>query len=194
MKQNNEITVRIKGNIKDFYKLIEEKGFKIIDKFSMDDTYFIPANLNINNIETREILSKAVLIRDIRGKMSNRVTKKITFKVKNFDEYGNILSQESINCDVLEIDDAKRLLAAIGYKEIMNIKEDDVVYEKNGFQFAVKDILNGDNLIEVETKDDESLDTIEKLMKRVDEEDIPIYKDDYFVKKAEIELNKILKR
>lgn len=194
MKQNNEITVRIKGNIKDFYKLIEEKGFKIIDKFSMDDTYFIPANLNINNIETREILSKAVLIRDIRGKMSNRVTKKITFKVKNFDENRNILSQESINCDVFEIDDAKRLLTAIGYKEIMNIKEDDVVYEKNGFQFAVKDILNGDNLIEVETEDDESLDTIEKLVKRVDEEDIPIYKDDYFVEKAEIELNKILKR
>lgn len=66
--------------------------------------------------------------------------------------------------------------------------------KKNGFQFAVKDILNGDNLIEVETEDDESLDTIEKLVKRVDEEDIPIYKDDYFVKKAEIELNKILKR
>ena len=52
----------------------------------------------------------------------------------------NILNQEAVNCDILEIEDAKKLLKAIGYKEIMNIKEDDVVYEKDGFQLAIKDI------------------------------------------------------
>lgn len=194
LKESNEITVKIKCELKKFYKIVEEKGFKIVDKFSMDDTYFVPETLNLDKMKIREILSKAVLVRDIRGKMSDRITKKITFKIKNFDEYGNILSQEAVNCDILKIEDAKKLLKAMGYKEIMNIKEDDVVYEKDGFQLAIKDINNGDKLIEIETEENEDLDTIEKLIKKINEIEIPIYTDNYFVKKAEIELNKVLNR
>lgn len=194
MKESNEITVKIKCELKNFYKIIEEKGFKIVNKFSMDDTYFIPKTLNLDKMKTREILSKAVLVRDIRGNMSDRVTKKITFKIKNFDEYGNILNQKAVNCDILETEDAKKLLKAIGYKEIMDIKEDDVVYEKNGFQLAIKDINNGDNLIEIKTEENKDLGTIEKLIQKVNEIKIPIYTDNYFVKKAEIELDKVLNR
>ena len=194
LKESNEITVKIKCGLNEFYKIIEEKGFKVVDKFSMDDTYFIPETLNIDKMKTREILSKAVLVRDIRRQMPSRIIKQITFKIKNFDEYGNILGQESVNCDILETEDAKKLLKAIGYKEIMNIKEDDMVYEKDGFQLAIKDIKDGDNLIEIETEENNDLDTIEKLIQKVNEIEIPIYTDNYFVKKAEIELDKILNR
>ena len=133
MKESNEITVKIKCELKNFYKIVKEQGFKIVDKFSMDDIYFIPKTLNLDKMKTREILSKVVLVRDIRGNMSDRVTKKITFKIKNFNEYGNILNQGAVNCDILETEDAKKLLKAIGYKEIRDIKEDDVVYEKMDF-------------------------------------------------------------
>ena len=87
-----------------------------------------------------------------------------------------------------------RLLQAIGYKKIMNIKEDDIVYGKDGFELAIKDIKNGEKLIEIETEDNEEFNTIDKLISKVDEIDIPIYKYNYFVKKVEIELNKVLKR
>lgn len=194
LKDSNEITVKIKCELDEFYKIIEEKGFKVVNKFSMDDTYFIPEELNLDKMKIREILSKTVLVRDIRGKMSNTITKMITFKIKNIDESGNIINQESVNCDILETEDAKKLLKAIGYKEIMNIKEDDVVYEKDGFQLAIKDIKDGDNLIEIETEENNDLDTIEKLIQKVNEIQIPIYTDNYFVKKAEIELEKVLNR
>ena len=194
IKESNEITVIIKVKLDKYYKLVEEKGFKVVNKFSMDDTYFIPKTLKLETMSTREILSKAVLIRDIKSGISDRITKKITFKIKNFDECGNILSQESINCDILNIEDAKKLLRAIGYKEIMNIKEDDVVYEKDGFELAIKNINNGDKLIEIETEENNDFDTIEKLIKKVNELEIPIYTDNYFVKKAEIELDKVLNR
>mgnify|MGYP004590302797 CR=1 FL=1 len=195
LKQSNEITLKIKCNIEEFYKILEEKNFKIIDEFFMNDIYFIPENLNIYEMSTREILSKALIIRDISGNMSDKITKKITFKIKNIDENGNILSQEAINCDILNINDAMKLLEAIGYKKIMNIKENDVVYEKNGFKLAVKDIVDGDKLIEIETEEDNiELDTIDKLIKKVDEFNIPVCKDNFFVKKAEVELNKVLKR
>ena len=194
LKESNEITLKIKCELNEFYKIIEEKGFKIIDEFSMDDTYFVPKEVDLDKTDIRDTLSKALLVRDIIGKMSNKRTKLITFKIKIFDEAGNILNQESINCNILEIEDAKKLLKVIGYKEIMNIKENDVVYEKDGFQLAVKDIKDGDNLIEIETEENDEIDTIEKLIQKVNKMGIPVYTDDYFVKKAEIELEKILRK
>lgn len=193
IKESNEITLKIKGGVDEFYKVIEKKGFKIIYEFTIDDTYFVPMEVKLDKNNIRYILSKAVLVRDLAGNIENRRIKLITFKIKNYDESGNILNQKSINCDILEIEDAKKLLKAIGYKEIMNIKEDDAVYEKDGLQLAVKNIKNGDNLIEIETKKNEKLDTIEKLVQKVDKIGLPVYKDNYFVKKAEIELNRILK-
>ena len=194
LKESNEITLKIKCELNEFYKIIEEKGFKIIDEFSMDDTYFVPKEVDLDKTDIRDTLSKALLVRDIIGKMSNKRTKLITFKIKNFDKAGNILNQESINCNILEIEDAKKLLKVIGYKEIMNIKENDVVYEKDGFQLAVQNIKDGDNLIEIETEENDEIDTIEKLIQKVNKMGIPVYTDDYFVKKAEIELEKILRK
>ena len=192
LKENNEITLKIKCELNEFYEIMKKKGFKVIDKFRLDDTYFIPKALKLNKTNIRYILSKAVLVRDITDEISDEKTKLITFKIKEFDENGKILNQESVNCKIYDIEDAKKLLKAIGYKEIMNIIEDDVVYEKEGFEIAVKDIKNGDKLIEIETTDNEELDTIEKLIKKVNELEMPIYTDNYFVKKAEVELEKII--
>lgn len=191
VKESNEITVRIKGSLESLYEQLKEKGFKKVEEFSLNDIFFIPADLEIEKMTPRQILSKALLVREIKDK--EKISKKITFKNKNFDEEGNIVSQSSINCDILSIEDAKKLLEAIKYKEIMKINENDIVYEKDGFEIAIKDIENGDNLIEIETENNEEMDSIEKLKNKLEQIDIPIYKDDYFIKKAEIELEKVLK-
>lgn len=143
--QRNEITVKINATMEEIHKIIKEKEYEEIDKFSLNDTYFIPENLDIEKISTREILAKALIIRRI--KRDEKIIKQITFKIKNIDSKGNILSQKSINCEIKSIEDAKKLLQAIGYREIMNIKENDTEYRKNGFQLAIKDIINGDKLV-----------------------------------------------
>lgn len=75
----------------------------------------------------------------------------------------------------------------------MTIKEKDIVYGKEEFNIAVKSLLDGDNLIEIETVDDnKELDTVKKLKQKIRELDIPIDESDFFVKKAEIKLKKIL--
>ena len=193
LKESNEITIKIKCELNEFYKILEKKGFKIIHRFSMDDVFFVPETLNLKKMTIRDILAKAILVRDIIGKNSGKRTKKLTFKIKNFDESGNILNQESINCEIVDIDDAKMFLKSIGYKEIMEIYEDDIVYEKDGFEIAIKDIRNGDNLFEIETSDREEYNTIDKLIKKINELELPIYTDNYFVKKAEEQLQKIIK-
>lgn len=194
VENTNEITVRVKGDLKDFYKTIEEKGFEITDKFKMDDTFFIPQNLDLEKMTSREILANAVLIRIVERR-NGKLVKNITYKNKVFDEDGNILSQSKVECEILNPDDAKKLFSAIGFKELMRIKESDIVFEKNGFSFSVKDIENGDKLIEAEAEPAiEEMNTLDKIKVMFDKYEIPIYKDNYFVKKAELELDKILKR
>lgn len=193
-KNSNEITVKVKCELEEFYKILEKKDFKMIEEFTLDDIYMIPSDLQVENLTTREILSKAILIRDINEITFNQFKKKITYKIKNIDEFGNILQQKAISCNVKDIEEAKNFIEAIGYKKIMNIKEHDFVYIKDNFQFAVKDILNGDKLIEVEMGTNEEFDTIEELKNKLEEFQIPVDTNNLFVKKAEMELNKILGR
>ncbi len=86
------------------------------------------------------------------------------------------------------------IIEAIGYYEIMNIKENDIVYSKNGLELALKFINNGEILIEIETEPNTEWDTIEKIKNIISRLELPIERDKYFVKKAENELNRILGR
>lgn len=192
IKEENEVTVKITCSQDELFNCLIKEGFKEGRKFSLDDYYFIPRNLDIKNLATREILSKSIIIRYIVD--DGKIVQKITFKIKNIADNGDIISQRAINCDVLNVEDAKRLFEALGYYKIMNIKENDVIYFRNEFELAIKYIENSDILIEIETESNTEWDTIEKIKNIISKINIPIEKDNYFIKKAENELNKILGR
>lgn len=191
-KNNNEITVKITSSKEKLIEILKEKGFQKGRTFTLDDYYFIPKEFDLESMSTRDIISKSVIIRNI---FSNNVYRKIiTYKIKDIDHNGDILSQKSINCDIYDIEQAKSLLKAIGYYQIMNIKEDNIVYYKDNLELAIKDIKDGDILIEIETEPNSNFDTIEKLKKAVINLNLPVLPNKFFIKKAEIELNKILSR
>ena len=191
-KVENEITVKVLSSEKELLESLIKQGFKAGRTFSIDDYYYIPSELDIKNMTTREILSKAIILRYIVD--GEKTIQKIMYKIKNIADNGDIISQKAINCDVLNIEDAKKLFKSLDYYEIMNIKEKDIIYYKNKFELAIKFIENGDILIEIETEANTEWDTIEKIKKIISEMKLPIEKGEYFIKKAEIELNKILKR
>ena len=200
VKEENEITIKVTCSNDELIKILTNKGFCEGRKFSLDDYYLIPGDLNIEQLTTREILSRAAIVRYIVD--DGNITQKITFKKKNINEKGEIISQKAINCDILELfsfssdildfKSAIKLFNELGYYEIMNIKENDVIYYKNKIELALKFIEKSNTLIEIETND--NLNTIDKLKKIVDEIEIPMEKNNYFVKKAEDTLDKILKR
>lgn len=190
VKEENEITIKVTCSNDELIKHLTNKGFIEGRKFTLDDYYLIPKDVDIEKLTTREILAKAVIIRYIVD--DGKIIQKITFKKKNINEKGEILSQKATNCDILDFRAGINLFSELGYYEIMNIKESDVIYYKDNIELALKFIENSNTLIEIETND--NFDTIDKLKRLVNEIEIPIEKDTYFVKKAEDELNKILKR
>ena len=189
IKQENEITIRILCSKKELIKHLEEKGLKKGRIFRLDDHYLIPKILKVEELTVREILSKAVIIRNIDN--DGKIVNKITFKNKNINEKGEIVSQTATSCEVLDYTEAIRLFEELGYYEIMNIIEDDIIYYNDKIELAIKDVYNGDLLIETETN--KNITTIEELKEIIERLEIPFEKENYFVKKAEERLRRILK-
>ena len=189
IKQENEITIRILCSKEELIKHLEEKGLKKGRRFRLDDHYLIPKILKLEELTVREILSKAVIIRNIDN--DGKIVNKITFKKKNINEKGEIVSQTATSCEVFDYTEDIRLFEELGYYEIMNIIEDDIIYYNDKIELAIKDIYNGDLLIETETNN--NIKTIEELKKMIERLEILFEKDNYFVKKAEETLDKILK-
>ena len=189
IKQENEITIRILCSKEELIRHLEEKGLKKGRKFRLDDHYLIPKILKLEELTVREILSKSVIIRNIEN--DGKIVNKITFKKKNINEKGEIVSQAATSCEVMDYTEGIRLFEELGYYEIMNIIEDDIIYYNDKIELAIKDIYNGDLLIETETN--KNITTIEELKKMIERLEILFEKDNYFVKKAEETLDKILK-
>lgn len=193
-EMENEITVRIICSQKELIDLLVKKGFCESRKFTLDDCYLIPNNIDIDKYLTRELLAKAIIIRKIVIDDKN-IINKIIYKVKTINKKGEILSQKSIGCDVLNIEETIDFFKAIGYRVIMEIKEKDIIYSKDNLELAIKLLHHGKILIELETnKKDSDLNTIEKLKNKIQELNLPIKKNTYFVKKAEEALDELLNK
>lgn len=184
--KNNEITVKVKGSFNKVVEILTSKGFKITDKFSLEDSYFVPKDIVIEKMSIRQILEKAIIVRNV-GRC-----KVLVFKKKKIDKNGNIISQQKVECDILNIEDGKRFLESIGYEEIMEIVEDDICYSKDELGLVLKNVRNGDNLIELETIDKEGFRTTDDLKEKIISLNLPIDTSNFFVKKAEVELEKVL--
>lgn len=195
---SNEITVRITCSLQEIYNILKNKGFSIVDKYNLEDTYYVLNNIDIRKQPIREILKKYVLIRNIIQFVPDDFIDSynlftMTFKNKNIALDGTIISQDKKDCQIRNMEQGKAFIESLGYKEIMTIKENAIVYGKGKLKLVIKDVVNGDNLIEIETIEDNSeLDTTDKLKAIINELQIPIDTNDYFVKKAEIELKKII--
>ena len=188
IKQENEITIRILCSKEELIKHLEEKGLKKGRRFRLDDHYLIPKILRVEELTAREILSKVVIVRNIDN--DGKIVNKITFKNKNINEKGEIVSQTATSCEVLDYTEGIRLFEELGYYEIMNIIENDIIYYNDKIELAIKDIYNGDLLIETETNN--NIKTIEELKEIIESLEIPFEKENYFVKKAEERLRRIL--
>lgn len=193
----NEITVKLKCSIAEIKEILKNRNFDIKSSYILDDTYYIPQDIDINKFAIRDILNKAILLRDIEECFVNGETRKnikLTVKKKEVAKNGDILSQEKVDCDVMNKEDAEKFIETIGYKKLMNIKENGTIFTNGELELGIKDVVSGENLIEIETvENNEKLNTIEKLKNEINKLQLPIDTSNYFVKKAEVEFSKLLK-
>ena len=110
MKKNNEVTLRIKGDLENFREKLIKKGYEEYDHFILDDIFMIPNNLKIEEMSTREIISKAVIIRKIELIDKREIKQDLVYKIKKFNNKGEILEQTSIRLKILDCEDAEKFM------------------------------------------------------------------------------------
>ena len=148
---SNEITVKLKCTSKELCKILENKGFDVYKKFIVDDIYYIPKDIEISESNPRDILKTAVLLRKITEILpESKEIKKITIKKKDIDSNGNIKNQEKIDCEINDIEQGKKFIEALGFKELMKIKEYDIKYIKENLALIIKHIEEMEEMMEVE--------------------------------------------
>lgn len=194
MKDNNEITLKIIGKMEDFKKNLIEKGYETSGNFILYDVYMIPKNLDIQRMTIRDIISKSIIIRKVDDFYNNEIRNDVVYKTKEYDENGDIISQNSIRMRIMDPNDGIKLFESIGYKKLMIITEEDFVYSNGDISIATKNIKDGDNLIEVEARFNTKYSTLDELKKYLKNEELSLDFSNCFVKKAEIELSKIMNR
>lgn len=166
-----EITVRLNENMQSAIGKLENQGFKKIRESQIDDVYMTAKlkELNKDNIQT--ILKKSVLLRSI--KLENKEIKKITYKNKEIDKNGDVISEQKINLDCSDLEKAKDLFEHLEFEELIRVKYKVIVYSKGKVEYAFQDVENLGVLIEYENMDDfegKSLDEINTVKKNMFEE------------------------
>lgn len=195
---SNEITVRIKCSLDEMYNILKNKGFNIVDKYNLEDIYYIKKDCNVKKQLISKLLERYILIRKITQFVPSEFKDSyninlLVLKNKDIALDGTIKNQQKKECEIQSIEQGKEFIEALGYKQLIVIREKTLVYGKGELKLAIKDIENGENLIEIETVENfPELDSIEKIKQKINGLQIPIDTNDYFVKKAEIELKKIL--
>ena len=156
-----EITVRLNEDKQTAMKKLSELGYKVIRQSDVDDIYMTTKldELNADNIQY--ILKKSLLLRKLTA--NNTEIKKITYKNKEIDSNGNVISEQKVNLNCEDIDKAKKLFSYVDFKELVRVKYHVTVYEKDGIELAFQDVENLGTLIEYENNEDFEGKSIEEI-------------------------------
>lgn len=188
--EENEITVKANCSLDRLKSFLLNNGFKELENYYFTDIFLIPAAINIYEENTRDILKKAILLREANGITTNRNSKKMVFKKKEINEIGEIVSQTAIKCSIDSIEEAKKIFYTVGFKELMKTNELHISFIKDNFKIIVKKNIDN-NYVLIEAETNMHYKTIKELQNKIKEIKDYIDLNDFFVKKAEIELQRI---
>ena len=191
MKYENEITVQVTCNYEELHNLFIKQGFKIIEKYTIIDEYLISKDYDLKNKNYLDILKECVIVRYIENEV-----KELLYKYKEYSNNGDILKQAKVSCKVNDIKEASNFMKTIGYKELIHIQNNSVVYTNDKIEFAVQLVNDKYIFIELEDKSEylnKTYSSIEEMKEEINLYNLPIVKDKYFAKKAVIVLEEKLK-
>ena len=192
MQMETEITVLVKTDYETLKKELKTYGFQEKEKYTVNDVYLIDGTIDILKMKSLDILKNCVLVRDIVG-----IEKDLLYKYKKFDTNGDIIEQGKVECPIIDVGKAIQFMKMIKYKKLFNIVDNCVVFTNDTTELVVQLVNSKYIFIEMESK----CEYIKKEYKNVNDlknelcrYNLSIDSSNFFVKKAEIILNEILKK
>jgi len=190
MNYENEITVEVNTTLENLISILENKGFNLKETYDLNDIYLI------NKVDKKDnylsMLNKCVLIRHIIEE--NKETKMLTYKYKEYNENKEITKQGKIKVKIDDIDNSKLLFEKLNFEELIKINDHMLVYATDKDELVIQNVNGKHIYIEIEDKcnyADRFYNSIDEMKAVIIDNEIPIKGNNFFVKKAEIELQEI---
>lgn len=193
MNFENEITVEVDTSKEELINILEEKGFKLKEMYDINDIYLI--NKKDKKNDYLSMLNKCVLIRHIIEE--NKEKKFLTYKYKEYNENKEITKQGKVNVTIDDIDNSKLLFEKLDFEELMRINDHMLVYGTDNDELVIQNVNDKHIYIEIEDKchyNDRFYNSIDEMKTVIIDNSIPIKDNNFFVKKAEIELKEIYEK
>ncbi len=153
-----EITVKVFDSVEKTKNILARQGLKIIDTYSTKDIYLSQDTNLSQSIES--VLNKSVILRQIVT--PSKVIKKIVHKNKVYDG-DTLLYEDKINLKCEDLENAKLLFEALGFKELVIVQYDSFVYQKQGLELSFQNVKDLGLLLEIES-DKKNLESEEDVM------------------------------
>lgn len=187
MKLEQEITVLVTSTYQELHEQLKKKNFIIQEEYDVNDIYMIPTSIEVNSISRSELLQNCVIIRTVQEETKN--VKMLLYKYKKFASNGDILEQGKVKCHIEDTREAKLFMESIHYQKLFDISDHCIVYERENIQICVQLVNQKYIFIELEGKEDANIDGMKEILNSLD---LPIRKDNYFVKKALLVLDDVM--
>lgn len=187
MNNENEITVEVDTSLDELIKILKSKGFKQKEEFDYNDIYLI--NKNDRKDDYLSMLNKCIIIRNIIEKKKD--TKFLVYKHKEYNDNKEIIKQEQVKVEIDNIDNSKLLFEQLGFEELIRINDHMYVFATDKDEFVVQNVNNKHIYIEIEDEcryANRFYNSIDEMKSVIIDNSIPFKNNDFFVKKAEIEL------
>ena len=187
MNYENEITVEVDTGLEELISILESRGFKLKETYDLNDIYLI--SKNDKKGDYLSMLNRCVLIRHIIEE--DKETKMLTYKYKEYNENKEITKQGKVKVIIDDIDNSKLLFERLGFEELIRINDHMLVYATDKDELVIQNVNNKHIYIEIEDKCNYAnrfYNSIEEMKNVINDNLIPIKNNDFFIKKAEIEL------
>lgn len=183
MKKELEICVRSLIKFDELKVKMMDMGFRIQEDFQLNDIYMVENDREVSIDFIDDMLSNYVLVRETVGKKTMLVIKN-----KEINEKGEIVSQKSIKCPIVNKEDGYNFMLNLGYKKFLELKDHNVLLSNGRNEIYIQDVEGLGVYIEMEQKnlllDNNNGDTIEELINNLKQYNLPIDESDFFAKKA----------
>ena len=180
---NSEITVEVTTTRKKLFDILEKNGFFFKERLFITDYYY--THINISKVKTDfQTLSKnSVLVRNVvleRRYFSSEGITMLVYKKKDFNDEGQVQSEQKISCEIDSAPKVKRMFSAMGLKNWCTKKIVGYVYKKGSIEFLVQEIEGVGLFIEVEQPGeakDQQRPKVNAMKKLIQDLKIPIKPD-----------------
>ena len=187
MNYENEITVEVDTSLENLISILENRGFKLKEVYDLNDIYLI------YKVDKKgdylSMLNNCVLIRHIIEK--DQETKLLTYKYKEYNENKEITKQGKVKVKIDDIDNSKLLFEKLNFEELIRINDHMLVYATDKDELVIQNVNDKHIYIEIEDKCNYAnrfYNSIDEMKEVIINNSIPIKDNNFFVKKAEIEL------